>query len=104
MFHDRVEASPVFQSILDGPYPAAGSAAFPPSSDPVLQDLYYAVHKFNWRTYDDWWVEISDHYDFDIEDLGYDSIANAAVGTMAVAQNWGVIVPYEWEMIFYYWE
>lgn len=91
IFHSRVETSPVFQRIKNGPHPASGSDAFLNEGDPARRDLYYAIRRFGWRKPNSMVVVISDRYDF-VFGLDYTGIAGAAVNAMAMAQALGVVV------------
>ena len=88
---DRVTLSPVFKKIKSM-YNTGGQAECPDSNVPVEKDLYYAIHGFTWVKRNGV-VTIKDRYDFKPGD--YEGIAGAAVNTMVLAQQNGVIVPFQ---------
>ena len=79
-----------------------GDAAYPNEGNKYQKDLYYALHAvrynkyFNYSTtssYGTVTLNIRDRYDFAWGD--YAGIAGAAVNTMVLAQEAGVIVPFQ---------
>ncbi|WP_019913049.1 hypothetical protein [Paenibacillus sp. HW567] len=76
----------------------SGSGAFSKGSSTKDNDLYYAIHNYNynWRNGT---VSITDRYDYAVNPE-YQGIAGTAVNTMYLAQQSGVIVPYTVVMNF----
>ena len=71
----------------------SGSDCYPSSSNRTLQDLYYAIHCFNYKR-ERRYLAIKDRYDYAPE-KGYPSkIANIAVSTMYNAQKAGYLTPF----------
>lgn len=76
----------------------SGSATFSKGSTTKDNDLYYALHKYNY-SWKNGSVTITDRYDYDVNPE-YNGIAGTAVNTMYLAQTLGVIVPYTVVMRF----
>lgn len=92
-YGDRILSSPVIQKIKQSSKDVSGSASFENSGTQVQKDLYYAIHAFNYKfTKSSRRVSLTDRYDFAYGD--YEGIAGAAIDTMWMAQEVGVIVPY----------
>lgn len=72
-----------------------GSEAFPNSGNKNDKDLYYAIHAFDYTKFNGRLI-IRDTYDYAVSD--YTGIAGAAVNTMWLAQQLGVIVPFNVEI------
>lgn len=88
--------SPVTLGIWNSSGPLSSSGVFPKNSfqSAELNDLYYAIHKFNYKKYLlDGYLEINDPYDYDTGD--YTGVASVAINTMVKAQDAGIIVPYQ---------
>lgn len=61
----------------------------------VLDDLYYAIHKFSYSKYislSNSYLEVSDRYDYASGD--YTGVAGVAINTMYQAQEAGILTPY----------
>jgi hypothetical protein len=85
----------VFINIANGKS-TRGSAEFTNSGNTQQRDCYYSIHKFNYtktsstsRT-----VTITDVYDFAYGADYHSFLAQAAINTMMLAQQEGVITPY----------
>ena len=90
-YGDRVNYSPVTQQIRKS-VATRGTGEFAPSSvSEFLQDLYYAIHYFEWEKTSTA-VHIFDRYDFAPGD--WDGLAGIAINTMYNAQQAGAIVPF----------
>ena len=90
IYRTKIINNPVVRDFMDSPQ-TEGSGEFSKSQS---NDLYYAIHLFNWEKDDDVFI-FSDRYDYELGDQSYpDSIAEAAVYTMARAQRDGYITPY----------
>ncbi|MGS5022292.1 hypothetical protein [Paenibacillus sp. JJ1683] len=76
----------------------SGSATFSKGSTTKDDDLYYALHKYNY-SWKNGSITITDRYDYDVNPE-YNGIAGTAVNTMYLAQTLGVIVPYTVVMRF----
>lgn len=89
----RIQSSPIVLKIITSPKDKAGSASFEKGKTKISNDLYYAIHDFNYtfsrRTGK---FNLTDRYDFEYGT--YSGIAQAAVNTMWQAQIIGVLVPY----------
>lgn len=86
----KIINNPIVRDFMDSNSPK-GSGEFEASKS---LDLYYAIHLFNWEKDDNVFI-FSDRYDYELGDQSYpDSIAEAAVYTMARAQRDGYITPY----------
>ncbi|WP_369282964.1 hypothetical protein [Oscillibacter sp. GMB15532] len=73
-------------------YPSSGSGTF--STKNSSQDLYYAIHLYNWTRNDSTkQITLSDRYDFDYNDR-YDELAETATNFLALAQDRGEILPF----------
>ncbi len=70
----------------------AGSGIFPGGDTVLDQDLYYAIHGFNY-TKENGILHIYDRYDYAPTDGG--SIGGIAINMMYKAQEAGVLVPYQ---------
>lgn len=68
-----------------------GSALFPNSESQNDKDLYYAIHKFDYVK-SSGRLMLTDIYNYATSD--YTGIADAAVNTMFLAQQLGVIIPF----------
>lgn len=71
---------------------ASGSSTFTKGSSTYNNDLYYAIHHYNYE-YNRGRFTITDYYDYDVNPE-YEGIAGTAINTMYQAQLLGVIVPY----------
>ncbi len=92
-YGNRILSSPVVARIKQSKQDVTGSAAFENSGTQVQKDLYYAIHAFNYTfTRNTGQFKLTDRYDFEYGD--YNGIAGAAIDTMWLAQEMGVIVPY----------
>ena len=94
----RCAGSPVTLGIWNSSGNFSGSGIFPKNAfaSAELNDLYYAIHKFNYKKYfssSGNYLEISDRYDYASGD--YTGVAGVAIQTMYQAQQAGVIVPYQ---------
>ncbi len=74
----------------------SGSSAFEKGSTVADNDLYYAIHGYDYD-YSGGSLTITDVYDF-APNSRYDGLAGTAINTMYQAQTLGVIVPYDVEM------
>lgn len=77
-------------------FPNAGGV--PGGIDPAvgLNDLFYAIHKFEYyknTSLTNQYLEVTDTYDFDSGD--YSSFAGVLVDTMYEAQEAGILTPYK---------
>lgn len=70
----------------------SGSGAFAKGSSTKDNDLYYAIHNYNYK-WNNGTVSITDRYDYAVN-ADYEGIAGTAVNTMWLAQSKGVIVPF----------
>ena len=92
-YGDKILSSPVVQQIRTSKQDVSGSGEFVNEGTTTQQDLYYAIHYFDYtfisasRTF-----MLADIYDFAYGD--YEGIAGAAIDTMWTAQLIGVLVPY----------
>ena len=92
-YGSRILSSSVVQKIKQKQQDDTNSAVFEKTGSTVEQDLYYAIHKFNYSfVRSTGKFTLTDTYDFDYGD--YEGIANAAIDTMWQAQIIGVLVPY----------
>lgn len=90
---DNIEESTVFHNILST-NTRNGSLIFESSDDDSMQDLHYAINKFNYSKSDsNKCIVITDLYDFD-STLEYESIEKKAIDMMASAQNYGFLTPF----------
>lgn len=86
-------SSSVYTSIREGTK-LEGSSSFPNSGGTNDQDLYYALHAFNFsKSASGRVVVIQDRYDYAQND-DYGSLGGIAVNVMYAAQEAGVLVPY----------
>ncbi len=86
----RIQASPVYQRLRSGK-DSSGSAAFEKSKTPILQDLYYAIHNFDY-TVSRHKLYLTDRYDYGLGD--YPSVAGVAIRMMRLAQDMKYLTPY----------
>lgn len=89
--NELVKASPVFRKIKIGRQ-THGSDSFPNTGSRLERDLYYSIHSFRW-TKKNYMVTIMDRYDFAYG--SYSGLAGIAVNTMYLAQQAGVVVPFQ---------
>lgn len=83
----RIKASKTWTAIRKGSG-SSGSGTFEKSES---EDLYYAIHLFNWtRTAN--YLKFEDRYDFGPGD--YNGLANTAINAMYHAQQAGELVPF----------
>ncbi len=88
-----VEYSTIYQDIVSGTV-YSGSSSFPNSGTTNDKDLYNAIHSFRFtKSESSSVVVITDRYDFALGDYGW-SIPGAAVNTLYIAQQLGLLVPY----------
>lgn len=91
--------SPVTLGIWNSSGHFSGSGLFPKNAfaSAEINDLYYAIHKFNYKKHissSGSYLEISDKYDY-AQQSEYTGVAGVAVQKMYEAQQAGVIVPYQ---------
>ena len=93
-----VTRTAIFQDIGANDYwDSETSAQFVGGSTIDENDAHFTINWFSFTTErcgDDTLIHITDTYDFDFDDC-YSGIVGLAVGTMAIAQRVGVIVPYQ---------
>lgn len=99
MHHVRVQESPLYPMLQNAPEYEVMGAAFEASSSPVEQDLYYAVHNFNYMKEGPYVLSIWDEYDW-AANRRPETLEEAAVATMAAASARGIIRDYRWQMVF----
>ncbi len=87
-----VEKSPIFQSCKHDYSSNFGYGAFEKEGNTFEDDLYYAIHAFEWYRLSNNRIQIRDIYDYSF--MMPDSIEDLAVDTMWAAQEYGVITPY----------
>ncbi len=94
-----IKDTSTYLNIVDGEE-LFGGLRFENDGNAQQKDLYYAIHNFEYsKSESASVVVISDRYDFQFGDSSYGSgIPGAAVDTMALAQDAGVIVPFRVEI------
>lgn len=90
----RIRESAVFADIVAGSA-NSGSDAFPNEGGAIDQDLYFAIHAFDWSKVGGGLLVVQDVYDFE-RDGDYSGIVGVAVNSMADAQAAGILVPYNY--------
>lgn len=94
VYGDRILRSLVIKQIMKNLQDVSGSASFEKGETIIDNDLYYAIHAFNYEfKYPPRVLTLTDTYDFEKNDR-YEGIAGTAVDTMYIAQMLGVLVPY----------
>lgn len=92
-YGSKINASPFIPQVKSGGKDATGSGSFENQGTKEQKDLYYAIHAFNYSyVRNTGKFTLTDRYDFAYGD--YNGIAGAAIDTMWMAQNLGVLVPY----------
>lgn len=91
---DVVKNSKKFQDLV---YVSSqrGSGEFESSSDVSNQDLYMAIHNFNYsKSINNTAIVLTDRYDFEFKTSYDDYVTQAAVNMMATAQGKGLLIPF----------